>query len=257
MTAEPVPLEIRGVTAGLLDDPLALSVRGAGNEGVLWRARYRDDDFRVWRASAARPEDLTVAWRPSKPSTGPIASLQSLRPVRIDVRVESPDGRAAGRAITRRLVADGVRVRRWRDGLLATLYLPAGTPPRATVLVDSTAGPLEAAVAGLAAPLLASRGVLVLAVGPGRGEAAEAVAIARERLVAVPGASAPVELAATAGAAPAGAAPGMPDAPGSLALPPGVGAREEGEDDGAAARARAAAWDALLARLGARARGPA
>jgi hypothetical protein len=252
MTAEPVQLEIRGVTAGLLDDPLALSVRGAGNEGVLWRARYRDDDFRVWRASAARPEDLTVAWRPSKPSTGPIASLQSLRPVRIDVRVESPDGRAAGRAITRRLVADGVRVRRWRDGLLATLYLPAGNPPCATVLVDSTAGPLEAAVAGLAAPLLASRGVLVLALGPGRGEAAEALPIARERLAAVPGASAPVELAATAGAV-----PGMPDAAATLVLPPGVGAREEGEDDGAAARARAAAWDALLARLGARPRGPA
>jgi hypothetical protein len=238
MSPEAAPLEIRGVTPGLLDDPLLLSVRGAGTEEVLWRARYRDDDLRVWRASAARAEDLAVAWRPSKPSTGPIASLQSLRPVQIDVRVEASDGRAAGRAVTRRLVAEGVRVRRWREGLAATLYLPGGERPCATVVVDATAGAHEAAVAALAAPLLASRGALVLAVAPGPTAAPEALAAAQERLTAVPGASAEAQV--------------LPVGDG-VVLPPGVGARDE--DDGAAARARATAWDALIERLGARPRG--
>ncbi len=48
-------LEIRGVTGGLLDDPFDLTVRGvAPGEEVLWRARYRDDDNRVWEAAASR-----------------------------------------------------------------------------------------------------------------------------------------------------------------------------------------------------------
>jgi hypothetical protein len=256
----------------LLDEPLLLSAAG---EDLFWRARYRDDDSRVWRARADRAEDLLAALEPAKPSSGPIAALQSLRPVQIDVRVEAPDGRAAGRAVTRLLVADGVRVRRWRDGgLNATLLLPAGDEPRATVILDGTAGEHEAVVAGLAGPLLASRGVLVLSVSGGSVEAA------RERLAAVPGASEAVLLVATdpvaearaeaapvaeagaeaeaeagagaeaeaEGASPEPHAGPAPPAGDALVLPPGVGTR--GERDGAAA-ARAAAWDALLDRLGA------
>jgi hypothetical protein len=90
-------LEIRGVRAGLLlDEPLLLSSAG---DDLLWRARYRDDDMRVWRAAAGRAEDLLAALGPAKPSSGPIAALASLRPVQIDVRVEAPDGRAAGRRV--------------------------------------------------------------------------------------------------------------------------------------------------------------
>jgi hypothetical protein len=243
-------LEIQGPASGLFDDPLALRVRGAGPAGELvWRARLRDDDDRVWRSRAPRAEDLAVAWVPAKETTGPIVALQSLRPVRIDVRVESPDGRAAARTVTRRFIADGVRVRRWRDGIAATLYLPQDDDPCATVLLDATAGPQHLAVAALAAPLLASRGVLVLTLPPGRsGEPAdERLVAARGRLAAVPGASASPELLPVLDpfAGPARTSPGA-----SVGLPPGVGAR----DSQAAAAARAVAWDALLARLNARPR---
>jgi hypothetical protein len=249
------PLEIRGVRAGLLlDEPLLLSAAG---EHVFWRARYRDDDSRVWRARAERASDLLAALEPAKPSTGPIAALQSLRPVRFDVRVEAPDGRAAGRAVTRLLVADGVRLRRWREGgLAAVLHLPAAADLRATLVVEAAAGPREAQVAALAGPLLASRGVLVLTVAAGSVEEA------RERLTSVPGASEPVVLPAAdplgaeptawAGAEPTGVAAAEAAGAGPLVdhvpLPPGVGLAG---DTPAAAAARAEAWDALLARLGA------
>ncbi|MEA2320257.1 MAG: hypothetical protein QOD81_107 [Solirubrobacteraceae bacterium] len=238
-------VEVDRPAAELLDDPFVLRVRGAGPDAkVVWRARFRDDDGRVWRATAERPEDLAAAWQPAKAGTGPVAGLRSLRPVAIDVRAEAADGRAAARTLTRRLMADGVRPRRWRDGLTATLYLPAGDAPSATLIADATAGPAQAAVAALAGPLLASRGVLVLALGPGRAPAAEAVAAARERLSAVPMATDEVHVLPVAD-------PLAGDPPAdAVVLPPGIGVRE------AAGRsaARAAAWDGLLARLGARPR---
>jgi hypothetical protein len=92
-------------------------------------------------------------------------------------------------------------------------------------------------VAALAAPLLASRGVLVLTVASGPLEQA------RERLTAVPGArDEPLLVAALD---PLGEQDGMPN---GVVLPPGVGTR--GEAEGGAAR-RATAWDELLGRLGA------
>jgi hypothetical protein len=186
-------LEIQGPDTALLDDPLDLRLRGAGPDAaVVWHARLRDDDGLVFRARAERPEALPAAWRGKAPE----AALSSLRPVRIDVRAEAQDGRAATRTLTRLLVADGVRIRRWRDAVTATLHLPAGDP-RATVLVD---GP-----AGIAGALLASRGVLVLAVTGGDPAAA------REMLAAVPGAADPVELAAADVPIPAGAPGGDPD----------------------------------------------
>jgi hypothetical protein len=170
------PLEIRGVSTGLLDEPFDLQVRGAAaGEELLWRARYRDDDLRVWRAAAARPVDLSAKWKPAKPSTGPQAALGSLRPVRIDVRVEAADGRAAARTITRQIVGEGVKVRRWRD-VRATLFIPGGDP-RATLVLDGHSHPT-------AAPLLASRGLLLLAVD-------DDLEAALERLKTVPGATDP------------------------------------------------------------------
>ena len=249
-------LEIRGAGSGLLDDPLLLNARGAGpDETLLWRARLRDDDGRIWQASAPRADELAAGWVPAKASTGPLAALGSLRPASIEVRVESSDGRAATRTIARLLLAEGVRVRRWRD-LAATLYLPAEPVPTATLLIDATAGPQQAAVAALAAPLLASRGVLVLAVAPGRegAPAAAALPAARERLAAEPAAAGAVtELAPRdpfADAVDAAAPAEVPAA--ALVLPPGVGARDAGGPPGAAVRA--AAWDALLVQLGARPR---
>jgi hypothetical protein len=186
-------LEIQGPDTALLDDPLDLRLRGAGPEAaVVWHARLRDDDGLVFRARAERPQDLPAAWRGKAPE----AALASLRPVRIDVRAEAADGRAASRTVTRLLVADGVRIRRWRDAVPAILHLPAGEP-RATLLVD---GP-----AGIAGALLASRGVLVLAVTGGD------LAAARGMLAAVPGAGEPVELAAADVPVPAGAPGGEPD----------------------------------------------
>jgi hypothetical protein len=213
-----------------------LSARGGGpGTKLLWRARHRDDDGRIWRARAARAEDLIANWEPAKPSTGPVAALGSLRPVNVDVRVEAPDGRAAARTLTRQLLGDGVRVRRWREGAAAALYLPAADAACATVLVDATAGEDEATVATLAAALLASRGALVLAVtGRARGGPGDPVAAARELLAAVPSASSEIELLTD----------GVP-------LPPGIGDRGAGR---AAVAARTVAWDALLTRLGARPR---
>lgn len=219
-------LEIRGAGTGLLDDPFALSARGAGPEqAVVWRARMRDDDGRVWRAVAERSEDLMTAWQPAKETTGAVSALQSLRPVAIEVRVDAADGRGATRTFTRLMAADGVKVRRWRDGVAATLYRPAEEEPAATVVVDATD---RFDVAALAAPLLASRGVLVLVVADG-------LETALERLAAVPGASESIEVVRGA----------------DLVPPPGVGVRDEARG---AARARAASWDELLARLGARPR---
>lgn len=201
-------LEIQGPDTALLDEPLALRARGAGpGAAVTWHARLRDDDGRVWRSRAGRAEDLPAGWR----GKADRAALASLRPLRIDVRVEAADGRAASRTVTRLLVGEGVRIRRWRDGLTGVLHLPAGEPC-ATVVVEGAVG--------VAAPLLASRGALVLTLADGDLDAAT------ERLAAVPGASGD---AVVLGAA---AVPVPPGAPGGD--PP--------------------AWDALLARLGARSR---
>src|SRR4051812_39947317 len=148
-------LELRGATDGLLlDEPWRLDVRGGGPaEGLRWRARLRDDDGRVWLSAADSAAGLAAGWAPAKAPPGPLAALRSLRPVAIDVRAEAPDGRAAMRTVSRRLVADGVRLRRWRDGVAATLCLPAGAPT-ATVVLDATgAGEQAAAAAMLAAPL--------------------------------------------------------------------------------------------------------
>lgn len=217
-------LELPGPGEGLLDDGVLVRARGAGPDAKLvWRARLRDDEGRVWRAEARSPEDLVAAWSPAKASAGPVAALQSLRPVRIDVRVETPEGRTAARTITSLLADPGVRLRRWRDGLTATLHLPAEPAPAAVAVLDATAGGDDAAV--LAGPLLASRGVLVLTVTKGD------VALAAERLAAV-----------------AAAGDAMPQMLTEIPLAPGVPATHEDP------AARAAAWDALLRRLGARAR---
>lgn len=235
-------LEIQGAGDALLDDPLALRVRGAGPDlAVVWRARLRDDDERIWRATATQAEALAAGWAPAKGGAGPIAALASLRPLSIDVRAELEDGRAVKRTITRRLVAQDVRVRKWRDGVAATLHRPApGEEPRGTLVVDATAG--ETTVALLAAPLLASRGAVVIVVTPGKGST---VAAAAPLLAAVPGASAPITLLAAELAVPPGLPSVLAGTVGEFRLPSGRNAPM---------LEREAAWDALLDRLGARPR---
>src|SRR4051812_45401198 len=139
------PLEIRGAAPGLLDDPLLLEVGGApAGAALTWRARLRDDDGFVWRAEATRPEELLTAWAPAKPqSAGPVAALRSLRPVAVDVRVEAPDGAASSRTVTRTLLAAGVKVRRWREGVTGSLHRPATAV--AALLLDARPAPESAA----------------------------------------------------------------------------------------------------------------
>ena len=132
-----------------------------------------------------------------------------------------------------------MRTRRWRDGLAATLHVPAARQPCATLVVDATAGRAQQDAAQLAAPLLASRGVLALVVAADRRRAVtDPIATARQRLAAVPAAREPILVL-----------PALDPLGGELAagvvLPPGVGARDLDP------LARAAAWDDLLARLGA------
>ncbi len=233
-------LELRGPASALLDEPLALTVRGLGEaagDELLWRGRLRDDDGRVWRATAADPLALAHAWTPGADAAGRapgrIAALQSLRPLTLDLRAEAADGRAAARSFTRVLLAEGVRVRRWRDPLAATLFLPAERLAPTALLLDASdavAGSTRALAAPLAAALLASRGVLTLVVPPGRGKRAVAIDAAAA-LLAQLASGADVEIAPPP-------------------LPPGVpGVGEEDADP--------AAWDALLARLGARGRAKA
>jgi hypothetical protein len=238
-------LEIRGPAIGLLDDPLLLRVRGAGPDAELrWRARFRDDDGRVWRAAATRAEDLATSWWPAKEGGPPVAALRSLLPVSIDVRAECADGRAAARTISRSLAADGVRIRRWLTGMTAVLHLPPVDDPCATLIIDATTGPSEAAAAWLAAPLLASRGAVVLALALARSRGlGDPLAVAREQLAAVPAATQPILVLQVRDPLSDEAQQGE-----AVVLPPGVGAREGGPDGAAA---RAVAWDALLERLGA------
>jgi|HigsolmetaAR201D_1030396.scaffolds.fasta_scaffold06396_3 hypothetical protein len=214
-------LEIGGPADALIDEPLRLRARGAGTNAELrWRARLRDDDGRIWRSAGDRPEELALAWEPGKASTGPVAALRSLRPVVLEVRVDAADGRGASRTLRRRLLAEGVRRRRWPGAGGAVLHLPVGEPC-ATVIAEPDAA------SELAAPLLASRGVLCVL-------AADAVE-ARRLLEQVPGAGEPRVLAE-----------------GEMVLPPGIPARADAVGDPGA---RAAAWDALLDSLGARPRG--
>src|SRR4051794_17818611 len=154
-------LEIRGASPGLLDEPLLLEVGGAAPAAALtWRARLRDDDGFVWRAQAPTAAQLLTAWTPAKASAGALMSLRSLRPVSVDVRVEDPAGAASARTLTRTIVADGVKVRRWRDRVAGSLYLPAGAPV-AGLVVD---GDRSGAGAPVACALLAARGVLAFAI---------------------------------------------------------------------------------------------
>jgi hypothetical protein len=238
-------LEIRGPAHGLLDEPLLLRVRGCGPDAdVRWRARFRDDDGRVWRAAASHAEDLSATWSPAKDGGPPVAALRSLLPVSIDVRAEAADGRAATRTITRALAADGVRIRRWLDGMTAVLHLPPRDEPCATIIIDATTGPAEAAAAWLAAPLLASRGAVVLALALARTRGLDdPLALARQRLAAVPVATKPILILKLRDPLSDDARNGD-----AVVLPPGVGARDTGPT---VAAARAVAWDALLDRLGA------
>jgi hypothetical protein len=205
------PVELIGPADAPLDEPLRLRARGAGpGAGLTWRARLRDDDGRVWRVSAPTAEGLDASWVPAKTPAAPFAALASLRPVRVEVRAETDDGRSAGRTVTRHLLAGGVKVRRWRGEVTASLFLPAEPAAAPVVIEDSDAV--------LAAALLASRGILALVVKQGDVDAAVT------RLEAVPGGAGARVIA------------GLP-------VPPGV--------PGAAGPA---AWDALLADLGARPR---
>lgn len=170
-------LELSGPPTALVDEPLTVRLRGLGEVpevdpddefgGILWRARLRDDDGRVWRATADAPEHLPAGLAPAKPGTGPVPALGSLHPIRLDVHAEAPDGRSAKRTFERRLLGDGVRVRRWKEPeLRGSMFLPAtGAEPRGPLLLDARLpaqpGELEALaafVAPLAAAVLASRG---------------------------------------------------------------------------------------------------
>jgi hypothetical protein len=86
-------LELPGPGEGLLDDGVLVRARGAGPDArLVWRARLRDDEGRVWRAEARSAEELFAAWAPAKRRRARWPP-QSLRPVRVDVRVETPEGR--------------------------------------------------------------------------------------------------------------------------------------------------------------------
>ncbi len=170
-------LELSGPPTALVDEPLTVRLRGLGEMvevdpddefgGILWRARLRDDDGRVWRATADAPEHLPAGLAPAKPGTGLVPALGSLHPIRLDVHAEAPDGRSAKRTFERRLLGDGVRVRRWKEPeLRGSMFLPAaGSEPRGPLLLDTRLPPepgereaLAAFVAPLAAAVLASRG---------------------------------------------------------------------------------------------------
>lgn len=233
-------LELAGPQVALVDEPLAVRLRGLGEDGardVLWRARLRDDDGRVWRASAERPEHLPAGLKPAKGGTGRVPALGSLHPIRLDVHAEAPDGRGAKRTFERRLLGDGVQLRRWREpGLRGALALPAAGADRReqALLIDARVpagvdadgdAVLAAFVAPLAAAVLASRGVVTLMIT----DAAD-LAPALERLAAVPGVAGDPRVVRALGAG---------DVP---LLPPGIPLLDEGRSS---REARSARWWSL------------
>lgn len=181
-----IKLTVRERAEALLDDPFDLRATVPDGAELRWRGRIRDDDGRVWRASAGRAHELSWRWMPAKDGTGPIAALASLRPVSIDVRVETEDGRGAARTLRRQLVVPGVKSRRWRGEVAAVLHLPAAEVPASTLLIDATASEAAATVAALAGPLLAARGVLTLVVPPPKRATPDLLDRALEQLAAVP-----------------------------------------------------------------------
>jgi hypothetical protein len=152
-------LEIRTNPDGLLGEPLATGLRGAEGGIASWKARLRDDDGRIWRCNGRTAAELGTDWAPAKQSSGTVAAARSLRPLEIELRAELPDGRSTTRTIKRRLLTDGVKVRRWR-GEHATLYIPA-TTPKLTLLITGSDAWLAPAAA-----LLASQGAIVLLAAP-------------------------------------------------------------------------------------------
>jgi hypothetical protein len=279
-------LDIRGASPGLLDDPLLLEVGGAPPKATLvWRARLRDDDGFVWRAAAPTPEGLLTAWVPAKPTAGPVAALRSLRPVDVDVRVENTDGAASNRTVTRRLLNDGVRARRWKDAVAGTLYLPATQDATAALVIDArepkTAQVGRSPDAADSAPDSPRAGITGAAGSPPHSLGPDTPgAIATSAAIAEPAVEAGLDAAPLAAALlasrgvltfvltdgkgdPLAAAqerlaqvPGSPArietlSAAGVGVPPGVGFRGE---DQRTAEQRGAAWDTLLQRLGARPR---
>ena len=118
--------------AGLLDDPFDLRVRGAGPDAESPGARATATTTAASGArSRWRPEDLVARWLPAKDGDRR-RSRRCARCARSasTCAPRAQDGRAAARTFTRRVAADGVRTRRWRDGLAATLHVPAEPPYR-------------------------------------------------------------------------------------------------------------------------------
>jgi hypothetical protein len=236
-------LELSGPPVALVDEPLDVRLRGLGEVevdpedefgGILWRARLRDDDGRVWRATADAPEHLPAGLAPAKPGTGPVPALGSLHPIRLDVHAEAPDGRSAKRTFERRLLADGVQVRRWKEKeLRSSVFLPAPGDPAQPFLIDARlgddAGELEtlaAFVAPLAAAVLASRGRPTLVVSD-----LDDLAPALERLEGLRGAAGRPRVLRALGAGDV------------VLLPPGLPVLDEGA---AARQARRDRWLSLL-----------
>ncbi|MTD42999.1 hypothetical protein GKE82_01425 [Conexibacter sp. W3-3-2] len=239
-------LELSGHQVALIDEPLDVRLRGLGEVaaafddeddlgGVLWRARLRDDDGRVWRAAADAPEHLPAGLAPSKPGTGRVPALGSLHPVRLDVHAEAPDGRGAKRTFERRLLADGVRVRRWKEPQLrGTAFLPPPDAPAAEPLlldarIDASTGELgllAAFVAPLAAAVLASRGRATLVVTD-----LDDLAPALERLAGLRAATGAPRVLRTLGAGDV------------VLLPPGIPVLDEGS---AARTARRDRWASIV-----------
>lgn len=239
-------LELSGPPVALVDEPLGVRLRGLGEMaetdpddefgGILWRARLRDDDGRVWRATADAPEHLPAGLAPAKPGTGPVPALGSLHPIRLDVHAEAPDGRSAKRTFERRLLADGVRVRRWKEPeLRGSVFLPPpGGAPSRPLLLDARLAPdageletLAAFVAPLAAAVLASRGRPTLVVSD-----LDDLAAALERLAGLQAASGTPRVVRTLGAGDV------------LLLPPGIPVLGEGAPARTARRDR---WASLVA----------
>jgi hypothetical protein len=149
-------LELRGAAPGLLDEPLLLEVGGAAaGSTLLWRTRIRDDDGFVWRGEG--PSLDALRW---SAKGGEAANLRSLRPVELEVRVEGSDGTAT-RTLTRTILADGVKLRRWKEGVAGRLLLPAAEATATVVVAGEDADTI------IAAALLAARGVRVFVVASG------------------------------------------------------------------------------------------
>lgn len=169
----PRRIAVSGLARG---EEITLATRTVRGPGVVWRAsaRFRADDAGVvdlqrdapLAGSYAGVSPMGLIWSQAPETEGAPREVFAAEPaaaLTTTIAVQRQDGSALEGQLVQRLAAEGVTRREIRDqGLVGTLFLPAGPGPHPAVLVLNGSG------GGLNEPraaLYASHGYAALALG--------------------------------------------------------------------------------------------